>query len=811
MATNLINALKFGDNNYNFTLPYGVCENAATDYAMSVTVDNATLTLEEGARIAVQFTNTPNIQASKTPTLQVNGLNAATIKAHGSTLSADYYWAPGQVVELIYADNAWHVLGAPTNNTYTFTTSNPTLAWGTESTIGKAGGVTYKVTMPANPNTDTKVTSVDNHYSPSANSASQLSADASSTTAASWGTTDLVTGVNIQRDAKGHVTGVTVDSIQMPANPDTNSAHGHSAGIGLVGSGNAGTSGTYTYKAALVNETKSELGGLYYSDTAANAKLYAVQLDKDGKLSVNVPWYDTVYSSAGSSLGLVKSGGDVTISSGIITITDDSHNHSASTITGTLNTSHIPSLAASKITSGTFDAARIPNLDASKITTGTIDAARLPSYVDDVLEGNYYANGVTGSGNPEFVLSGAGSTAVTPESGKVYVDTATNKTYRWSGSQFTLIASDLALGETSSTAYRGDRGAAAYKHAVTNKGSAYASGFYKITTNAEGHVTGATAVTKADITSLGIPSEDTNTAHKHTVTGKGLTLSGEGGTSGTTTLALDLSYYATKDNAGFMSQAMFTKLAGIADNANNYSLPVAASGTRGGIKIGYTASGANVPVALSNEQAYVALTKSAVTSALGFTPTANTGDITGVTAGSGLTGGATSGTATLNVGAGTGIVVNDNDVALDLTYLANAEHAGLMSATYYTFLTAHKHSASYTPAGSISQPTFTASNSITAVTGIKSASTSVAATSSTTTVKSLASGGSLTGSCSNKCLTLTFTAATSSSVTVPTAGHIHTATTGVEVNTSKYTPTGTVSKPTFTGTAATITTGAGSN
>lgn len=70
-------------------------------------------------------------------------------------------------------------------------------------------------------NTDTKVTSVGNHYTPTADTSAALSVDASSTTAATWGSTDLVTGVNIQRDAKGHVTGVTVDSIQMPANPNS--------------------------------------------------------------------------------------------------------------------------------------------------------------------------------------------------------------------------------------------------------------------------------------------------------------------------------------------------------------------------------------------------------------------------------------------------------------------------------------------------------------------------------------------------------------------------------------------------------------
>lgn len=70
-------------------------------------------------------------------------------------------------------------------------------------------------------NTDTKVTSAANHYAPTADSAAQLSADAADGAAATWNSTQLVTGVNIQRDAKGHVTGVTLDSVKMPANPNT--------------------------------------------------------------------------------------------------------------------------------------------------------------------------------------------------------------------------------------------------------------------------------------------------------------------------------------------------------------------------------------------------------------------------------------------------------------------------------------------------------------------------------------------------------------------------------------------------------------
>ena len=71
-------------------------------------------------------------------------------------------------------------------------------------------------------NTDTKVTAVGNHYTPAEDTNSQLTANASSTTAATWNSTSLVTGVVVKRDAKGHITGLSVNSIKMPANPNTN-------------------------------------------------------------------------------------------------------------------------------------------------------------------------------------------------------------------------------------------------------------------------------------------------------------------------------------------------------------------------------------------------------------------------------------------------------------------------------------------------------------------------------------------------------------------------------------------------------------
>ena len=142
------------------------------------------------------------------------------------------------------------------------------------------------------------------------------------------------------------------------------------------------------------------------------------------------------------------------------------------------------------------------------------------------------------------------------------------------------------------------------------------------------------------------------------------------------TVGLDHEYYATAEHSGLMSAADKSKLDGIAAGANNYTytLPAATSSALGGVQLGYSASGANIPVQLSSNKAYVALTKSAVTTALGLTPTANTGDITGVTAGSGLTGGATSGTATLNVGAGSGITVSDDAVAVNTTYTTSGKN-----------------------------------------------------------------------------------------------------------------------------------------
>lgn len=132
----------------------------------------------------------------------------------------------------------------------------------------------------------------------------------------------------------------------------------------------------------------------------------------------------------------------------------------------------------------------LAELDAN----GKVPSSQLPSYVDDILE-----------------FSTIGSFPETGETGKIYVDTSTNLTYRWSGSTYIEISPSLALGETSSTAYRGDHGLTAYEHATDSgrQTTAASSGLYKIAVTNEGHVASSSAVTKEDITALGIPSDST--------------------------------------------------------------------------------------------------------------------------------------------------------------------------------------------------------------------------------------------------------------------------------------------------------------
>lgn len=324
---------------------------------------------------------------------------------------------------------------------------------------------------------------------------------------------------------------------------------------------------------ATANTTAALTNGNVYLNSVENGKVTsthkisgsgATSVTTDATGNIVVSSTNTTYSSLknpyavtikanGTSLGTYDGSAakEFNLTAANVGAAAASHNHSATNITsGTLDVARLPDVSS-----------KVSTVDVSKLS-GVIDAAHLPSYVDDVLEG--YMSSDLKTFYKTKNSDGTFDNAYTAEAGKIYTDLSTNKVYRWGGTVYVVISDTLALGTTSTTAYPGNLGAAAKAHADA-KGSAFASGLYKITTNAQGHVTAATAVTKSDITGLGIPASNTTYG------------TGTASTSGITKL-----YTATGGATdGSMTQSAITSaLNGKASSSHTHSAIVTAGDTR---------------------------------------------------------------------------------------------------------------------------------------------------------------------------------------------------------------------------------------
>lgn len=138
----------------------------------------------------------------------------------------------------------------------------------------------------------------------------------------------------------------------------------------------------------------------------------------------------------------------------------------------------------------------VAELDA----TGKVPASQLPSYVDDVIEGYYYNN--------KFYKEDTHTTEIPGETGKIYVNLDTERTYRWGGTAYAEISASIALGETASTAYAGNKGkeahdlaSAALPKAGGTMSGDIAMGNHKITGLANGQLT-TDAATVGQLTGL---------------------------------------------------------------------------------------------------------------------------------------------------------------------------------------------------------------------------------------------------------------------------------------------------------------------
>ena len=362
---------------------------------------------------------------------------------------------------------------------------------------------------------------------------------------------------------------------------------------------------------------------------ARRSGFYKVTVDDEGHVSgvdnvvknditaLGIPSQDTTYSNATTSLDGLLSSEDKTKLDGIATgatrvlvdssITERSSNPVRSSaiysaLAGKVPTSRTVNGKAlsGNITLTANDVKAIPSSSkganngvAELDSSGKVPSSQLPSYVDDVIEG-YLSGG-------KFYKESEHTTAIVGETGKIYVNLSDGKTYRWSGSAYVEISASLALGETSSTAYRGDRGAIAYNHSQTahapsnaernlivgikKNGSAVSIGSDRTV-----NITVPTKVSELTNDS-GYKTTDNNTTYTLKKDGNTITLTGSDGSKSNVTDANTTYSVASTSTNGLMSASDKTKLDGIATGANKYTHPSYTAKSSGLYKVTVDAQG----------------------------------------------------------------------------------------------------------------------------------------------------------------------------------------------------------------------------
>ena len=236
-----------------------------------------------------------------------------------------------------------------------------------------------------------------------------------------------------------------------------------------------------------------------------------------------------------------------------------------------------------------------------------IDSTYLPSYVDDVVEGYYY--------NSKFYKESTHTTEITGETGKIYVDLSTDKTYRYSGSAYVEISSG-SLVSVSRDLTSGTKIAT-----ITVNGSG--SDIYAPTPPSAG----STATAVSTTSSGGSATTWAKSDHVHSIS------------SSTITSALGFTPYNSTNPNGYISgitSSDVTTALGFtpynSTNPNGYISGISSADVTDAL--GFT------PYNASNPSGYISgITSSDVTTALGFTPynstnpngyTSNTGTVTSI-------------------------------------------------------------------------------------------------------------------------------------------------------------------------------------
>lgn len=253
-VANAISSLNIDNKLCSFTLPYGVCEEAADTAAKTVTVPN--FSLEAGATVIVKFTNANSVAS---PTLNVNSTGAKAIKRYGttdvSTGTTTTGWVAGAVQMFTYDGTNW-IRDYWNNTTYSnFVKSGSSAKAGLVPKPSTTAGTTKYLREDGKWQVPPDTNTVYTHPSYTARTGKPT---ANQTPA--FGET--VTVSQITSDATGHVTAATDRTITIPNTAASSSA------AGLVTTGSQTLAGAKTFSGKITASSGITTGGDIVSDTA---------------------------------------------------------------------------------------------------------------------------------------------------------------------------------------------------------------------------------------------------------------------------------------------------------------------------------------------------------------------------------------------------------------------------------------------------------------------------------------------------------------------------------------------------------------
>ena len=201
------------DGSKDIVIPVVIVDDSHYHTSATLTLPNNFTTIVAGSDTIAPDNSADTLTFVAGDNITISGNDTANTITISSTASVE-----GAVDEATYAAKAGKLVD-PTNKDTGITVG------GTNEPVYFDNGVPTKInyqinkTVPSDAVFTDIATTLAGHYDPEADNAFTLSKDASGGSAAAWGNTSLVTGVNIQRDAKGHVTDITLDAVKMPANP----------------------------------------------------------------------------------------------------------------------------------------------------------------------------------------------------------------------------------------------------------------------------------------------------------------------------------------------------------------------------------------------------------------------------------------------------------------------------------------------------------------------------------------------------------------------------------------------------------------